>query len=62
LANVGEPGKYSVNGLVNVRESGESFVMGLVNVGKSGIFLKMAFLRVLALAKKGKFLVSIQIG
>jgi hypothetical protein len=47
LANVGESGKYSVNGLVNVGESaqhgsanggesGESAQHGLANVGESG--------------------------
>jgi hypothetical protein len=36
LANVGESGEYSVNGLANVGESGESSVKGLANVGESG--------------------------
>ncbi len=36
LANVGESGKYAVNGLANVGESGEYSVNGLANVGESG--------------------------
>jgi hypothetical protein len=37
LANVGESGEYSVNGLANVGESGESSVNGLANIGKSSV-------------------------
>ncbi len=47
MANVGESGESSVNGLANVGESGESSVKGLANVGESGescIFPKMAIL------------------
>jgi hypothetical protein len=36
LANVGESGEYSVNGLANVGESGEYSVNGLANVGEFG--------------------------
>ncbi len=36
LANVGESGEYSVNGLANVGEFGESAQHGLANVGESG--------------------------
>jgi hypothetical protein len=36
LANVGESGEYSVNGLANVGKFGESAQHGLANVGKSG--------------------------
>jgi hypothetical protein len=36
LANVGESGEYSVNGLANVGEFGESAQHGSANVGKFG--------------------------
>ncbi len=36
LANVGESGEYSVNGLANVGEFGESAQHGSANVGESG--------------------------
>ena len=36
LANVGESGEYSVNGLANVGEFGESAQHGLANVSESG--------------------------
>ena len=36
LANVGESGEYSVNGLANVGEFGESTQHGSANVGESG--------------------------
>jgi hypothetical protein len=36
LANVGESGEYSVNGLANIGEFGESAQQGLANVGESG--------------------------
>jgi hypothetical protein len=36
LANVGESGEYSVNGLANVGEFGESAQHGSANVGEFG--------------------------
>jgi hypothetical protein len=55
LANVGESGKYSVNGLANVGKSGEYSVIDLANVGESGEYSVNGLANVGESGESGKY-------
>ncbi len=56
LANVGEAGEYSVNGLANVGESGEYSVNCLANVGESGEYSVNGLANVGESGESGKYM------